>query len=381
MAKKSMWLRASSASRSQLALLVLRLLQLTRMSAVAIAKATTNQCDSMTHRVAMGAARWVNPFHKAMKSISIIGAGMAGLVAANLLRRYNPVVFERQQILPHNHSALLRFRSPAVGDATSVPFVNVKVRKGIWDGHTVRNDCTILTGNHYSRNASGSYGERSIWNMAPADRWLSPPDFVEQISRSVDVRLNVPFSLLDHGQGTDDHIAISTLPMPVMMAMTKYPGPVPEFKWSPIFTIKLQLDCDSSIYQTIYNGGEDYRWYRATVHGTELTVECSIEPSNHFLADTVNQIVHSCFGICLDHYRPVERSLVKRQEYGKIVPTDEAARRGFILWLTEKYHIYSLGRFATWRQILLDDIVADVKMIEKLFLNPSTYTRKIATVS
>lgn len=65
---------------------------------------------------------------------------MAGLLAAHMLRRYSPTVVERQSRLPNNHTALLRFRSPAVSDATSIPFSRVLVRKGIWDGEEVRNE-------------------------------------------------------------------------------------------------------------------------------------------------------------------------------------------------------------------------------------------------
>src|SRR5688572_5532364 len=84
-------------------------------------------------------------------SLAIAGAGMAGLLAANLLRRHRPEVFERQLDLPHNHSALLRFRSPAVSDATGIPFRRVLIRKGIWDGKRVVDRCSIPLANAYSQ--------------------------------------------------------------------------------------------------------------------------------------------------------------------------------------------------------------------------------------
>lgn len=48
----------------------------------------------------------------------IIGAGMAGLLAANLLHRFNPTVLEKAPSLPNNHAALLRFRSDEIPRAT-----------------------------------------------------------------------------------------------------------------------------------------------------------------------------------------------------------------------------------------------------------------------
>ena len=60
--------------------------------------------------------------------------------------------------------------------------------------------------------------------------------------------------------------------------------------------------------------------------------------------------------------------LTTKQKYGKIRPIDENVRQNFIYTLTEKYNIYSVGRFATWRQLLLDDVVKDIQLVEE-FIN------------
>src|SRR5438477_11032597 len=106
--------------------------------------------------------------------ITIVGAGMAGLVAANMLRRHEVKVLERNEELPHNHTALLRFRSTAVSDATSVPFTREMVHKGLWDGTKVVNKPTLAHLNRYSAIVTG--GElhtRSILNLEPAQRWVA----------------------------------------------------------------------------------------------------------------------------------------------------------------------------------------------------------------
>jgi hypothetical protein len=42
------------------------------------------------------------------------------------------------------------------------------------------------------------------------------------------------------------------------------------------------------------------------------------------------------------------------------------------MWATEKFNIYSLGRFATWKPgLLLDDIVGDVNVIRRLIETPT----------
>ena len=55
------------------------------------------------------------------------------------------------------------------------------------------------------------------------------------------------------------------------------------------------------------------------------------------------------------------------------MPIDDKIRKDFIYTLTEKYNIFSVGRFATWRQLLLDDVVNDISVIERLIANNSNY--------
>src|SRR4051812_9941542 len=98
--------------------------------------------------------------NKSEHQILIVGAGMAGLLAANMLRRFNPLVLESQNYLPHNHKALLRFRSPVVSDATAIPFRKVLVRKNIWDGSRLVDRCNVTLANLYSHKVSGGYNSR-----------------------------------------------------------------------------------------------------------------------------------------------------------------------------------------------------------------------------
>jgi hypothetical protein len=66
------------------------------------------------------------------------------------------------------------------------------------------------------------------------------------------------------------------------------------------------------------------------------------------------------------------------QAYGKFVPIDEKLRKNLVLRLTTERGIYSLGRFATWRNLLLDDVVHDAAVIKAL-ASSSEYDRRIQT--
>ena len=54
------------------------------------------------------------------------------------------------------------------------------------------------------------------------------------------------------------------------------------------------------------------------------------------------------------------------QRFGKFVPMDTIKRKRMMLELTTNHGIYSLGRHATWRKLMLDDLPKDLEVIERL---------------
>ena len=62
-----------------------------------------------------------------------------------------------------------------------------------------------------------------------------------------------------------------------------------------------------------------------------------------------------------------------KQSFGKIAPIDAAIRKNLLFRLTHERNIYSLGRFATYRNILLDDVVADIGHIKRMLVSDSAY--------
>ena len=59
------------------------------------------------------------------------------------------------------------------------------------------------------------------------------------------------------------------------------------------------------------------------------------------------------------------------------MPIDESKRQKFIFEMTTRYNLYSVGRFATWRQLLLDDVVEDIQKVEHFIRGDSDYNRKM----
>ena len=294
--------------------------------------------------------------------MKIIGAGLAGLLAGNMLRHRNPTVIEAQKSLPNNHSAVLRFRSSVVSDALSIPFKKVQMIKD-----HVRGDNLVADALNYSfKNTGIRRSDRSITAGAIiADRYIAPANLIPLMADRVDKLILDKqhfFAIPEKGHW---HPVISTLPMPQLMSYLNYPRKDEvQFTSSPGSVIKLLLaHCDA--YVSLLFPDPRLPFSRVSITGNELTIELP-GPADH--EQSLNNIVQRAayfFGLSameLGHQRPSYH----KQKYAKINPIDDDARRDFIFWATDTHGVFSLGRFATWRPgLLLDDLVNDIKLIDK----------------
>jgi Flp pilus assembly protein CpaB len=125
----------------------------------------------------------------------IYGAGLAGLLAANMLRRYKPEVHEAQPSLPNNHEALLRFRSDAVARATGIPFRKVLVHKAILYRGQLITTPNLRLSNMYSQKVTGEVTNRSILSLDSAERFIAPPNLIELLANSVGPPVQLSFAI------------------------------------------------------------------------------------------------------------------------------------------------------------------------------------------
>lgn len=306
-----------------------------------------------------------------MQKLIIYGAGMAGLLAANMLRRFSPVIHEAASELPNNHEALLRFRSDAVSRATGIPFKKVEVTKAIVHNGEFVNP-NIALNNMYSYKVTGECHARSIGDLRPVERYIAPVNFIHQMAKSVAIEYGCPLTVIT----LRDSPIISTIPMPAMMKLCGWPEV--QFKFKTIWSVWLQITQPViELYQTIYYPSLDLPYYRATITGSRLIIEFSNSPEAPevpVISEMVAEILND-FGIPFFPNIPVPN--IKEQKYGKLLPIDNEQRKAFVLALTDKYGIYSLGRFATWRQILMDDVVNDVARIESWITERDAYQRRL----
>lgn len=298
--------------------------------------------------------------------ITIVGAGLAGLLAASMLSRRDSVtVVESQPALPNNHSALLRFRSPIVGEVLGIPFKKVRVIKSYAPWLNPVADTLA-----YSYKNLGAFrSDRSIgFSTDIVDRWIAPPDLVQRMYDTA-IKSGVRFFFDYSYLFSEDGPTISTIPMYRLMGILQYPIPHPAFGYRAGVNVHATIeDCDA--YVSLAVPSPELPFSRVSITGEQLIVEV---PSNvHFTLADVSRVVNEASKLLgIDRSR-VHNITWSAQKYAKIVPINEEDRRKFIFWAsTVQNRSYSLGRFATWRPgLLLDDVVNDVRVIERLMDSP-----------
>jgi hypothetical protein len=300
------------------------------------------------------------------EKITVVGAGMAGLLAAAMLRSDCRRVIEVNEKLPNNHSAVLRFRSSLVGDTLGIPFKKVKVLKDIvpWKNR-------IADALSYSFKANGTYTLRSSVTARGdvEERYIAPLDFISRMENHVHSEIQYGSFFVPEDYKTVP--VISTMPMPALMKLLgwKHAHRV-KFGYVDGYNINATLP-DVDAYCTLYIPNPDYKFSRISLTGRMMTIECPKQAVE--FAEMDEDIKRSLKLLGLSTVK-VEGAVLKKQQYAKILPIDDDLRKQFILWASQAHGIYSLGRFATWRPgLLLDDVVNDVRVIQRLINKGHSY--------
>lgn len=288
----------------------------------------------------------------------IVGAGLAGLLAAYAWPSIP--ILEAAPAAGAGHRALLRFRSDAVSRLTGIDFRKVIVRKGIWSaGRYV--PPSIAIANAYSFKVLGEYiSDRSIWNIDPVARYVAPEMLYEQLVEYAGSRIQWNTA---HDFVSRTTPIISTAPLDITMA-AKLMRPV-EMKRAAINVARFRIP-GADLFQTVYFPDAELGVYRASITGDLLI----IETAGAGLLGAEIAAVERALGILYDRWRVLSES---KQKYGKIISLADEVRKSILFQLTHDHGIYSLGRFATWRNVLLDDVVDDIVVIKRLLRSGTRY--------
>jgi hypothetical protein len=289
----------------------------------------------------------------------IIGSGLSGLLVGNILRKKNPIILEKQKELPNNHKALLRFRSDKVSKATGIPFKRVTVSKACFYKNSMHSVTNLQMSNEYSYKVTGNYEGRSIMNLETSERYIAPENLIEQMANGLNIMYN--FNILKNKLDirNENETIISTMPMIELMKLLDWKD-IPNFATKPIWTFTADIKVKCDLYQTIYFPEYSYPYYRISITGKKLIVECMQEVGLDIF--NLKFILEKFFRIESE----IENFKKHYQEFGKLVETDKKTCKKFISWATKEHNIYSLGRWGLHRQILMDDVVDDIFVINHL---------------
>lgn len=327
----------------------------------------------------------------------ILGAGLAGTMAARVLSDHHPgksllVIDKRPTPDTKNHWALLRFRDLDAARALGIGVEEIEVEKAVYWRGSLHYSADIAMNNTYSLKTYGHIGRRSLKELGVAKRYLplsnpSPRD----CQWGTEINALRPGLVVAYSGETRTEIeyktCISTIPMDELLKSTAglddaYFLPLREnLKKEPICVFRKKLKgirCD--VNQTIYFPESRFSIYRATLEREEFIIEY-MDTGDDAPIDELQEVI-GCFGIpftrtALGEISPDD---FHRQPYGKTIGIDDDLRRRIIYDLTDTYNLYSVGRFATWRPLRADQLVKDVQKVEKMIrqgLLTTKYNRRL----
>jgi len=294
--------------------------------------------------------------------IVIIGAGISGLIAEGaVLKTFGNdiAVFDTKQKkgLDKGHKAVMRLRTTSIKDYVNCSLEKIKVHKGVWYNGKMHTEPNLLLNNIYSLKVYESLGDRSLSSLGIVERYLISDIRSASINYLRDEVIGIGSDrslMLKSGATYQYDACISTIPMPVMLKISGMKSDVP-FGYRPINISIVKLDISSTVNQTVYFAGPEPQ-YRATIEGDRVIIESISEMKDM-------EIIKSLIPFGLGKARYIKSIEQYEQKIGKIEPIDDGLRRRIMMDLTDKFNIYSFGRFATWRSLRVDQTVDDIKKI------------------
>lgn len=306
----------------------------------------------------------------------VAGAGLAGLIAANMLRNEVSSIFETQSSIPNNHTALLRFKTSVVGDAVNIPLRKVRVMKAV---DSWRNP--VADALSYSIKCTGTVNLRSSTTAAGEieDRYIAPNDFMPRLMIGAGMT-KFCFDTSAFSVRKGDEPIISTIPMPSLMEILGYEFEKTKFEFVKGYTVTYDIPKQHrvNVCATVYLPDPEVSPYRASITDSRLIIEVadgdstiSYEECRSVSSQALRVILPALKALGIHGHisaqEVIDGSEINRMKYAKILPIDDEQRKRFIMWASTEHGVYSLGRFATWRpKLLLDDIVNDVRVISRM---------------
>ena len=291
--------------------------------------------------------------------MKIFGAGMAGLIAG--IANPKAIIYEKNTPNFLGHQALLRFRNTSISDLTGIKFKKVKVIKSIWyEGKEVNPSPRLVA--LYSKKNTGVYENRSIMDTNTVERYIAPDNFIKLLAKECEDRIHYEYEIKKQDYISKHQKIITTLPLSFNAKMLGYEFSTKRNK-SSIYVTRLNIkDCD--MYTTTYYPEVRTPLYRSSTTGKTLIIEAKQIISRKEIQEVLESkgLLEADYEIVLDNHQ---------QPLGKLSAVNDMERRVMIYRMSHDHGVFSLGRFALHKNILLDDVAQDIRIIKSMIADDS----------
>lgn len=307
--------------------------------------------------------------------IIIIGGGIAGTLAFNFFRNESPLVFDKEESKKpfSSHSGIMRVKSEEIGAILGIKLKKIKVEKWIFYKGKFYSYSTPFFTSSYSQKVSDGIYSRSIENLGVHTRYLfdkdfSVPDkyakfgcsligFVPSESKAI--------FMTSEGKQIEERydICINTLPLPFIMELygVKEHSTKIDFSYKSIYSRVVNTAIKSDKHYTVYLPDRDEDIYRVSLQEDKVILESMEEFTTN---REIERICKELFDIQPKDITDITKTTSRL--YGKIIDLEPFVRKSQLYMLTEKYNIYSAGRFALWKNIGVDDMLKDLDKIRSM---------------
>ena len=295
--------------------------------------------------------------------ILVIGAGISGLIAEGAFRGEDVTVCDPKisSAESNGHTAVMRLRDESVGKYVRCSLEEITAHKAVYFQGKLHNEANIMMNNLYSLKAYETLGDRSLGELGAVKRYLITKFAGDIHSGHLGCKvskISADSVEFDNGESERYDVIISTIPMPSLLRMVDLGVTTPEFEWNSVFVSTAHIKIHSTVHQTIYFPSNNDSPYRATIEGQRFIVESMEEISEFDLYHCLEK-----FGLNEDYICNITSHA---QDIGKILPINDIVRRRIMGDLTNKFRIYSFGRFAVWKPLRVDQTLDDIEKIKRL---------------
>ena len=241
----------------------------------------------------------------------------------------------------------------------------VKMRVGVYDGKEFKNQPTLLDINRYAGKVFGYLQVTNINNVQ--DQMIYPVTKEELISalkskyvvleeEALGICLEDKEIFLEKGfsgvRAIQYRYLINTIYLPKFLELASFEHDI-NFKFTPLNTTMVPMR-NTELYHMIYNTDG----FCSTTRTTLLNNSLFIETCDDAFGEKDDEYLRGLYGVPINEVPSLGKIYP-----GRIDPIPQQQRKPLFHYLTEKYNIFTIGRYGAWTYKVANDIWDDTIQI------------------